>query len=66
VSPNVPVGDGDVAYVQLRSGERLVKLVTRTDDGYLLASVNPQYAPRFVRNDDVEHVHRIAYARLLR
>lgn len=66
VSPNVPVGDGDAAYVQLRNGERLVKIVTRSEDGFVLTSVNPQYQPRFVRNDDVEHIHRIAYARFLR
>jgi phage repressor protein C with HTH and peptisase S24 domain len=66
VSPNVPVGDGDPAYVQLRTGERLVKLVTSSAEGFVLESVNPQYRPRFVREDEVEHIHRIAYARFLR
>jgi DNA-binding XRE family transcriptional regulator len=51
VSPNVPVNDGDAAYIQLRNGERLVKLVTRSEDGFVLESVNPQYRPRFVRSD---------------
>lgn len=66
VSPNVPVDNGDPAYVQLKNGERLVKIVTRDEGGIVLESVNPTYRPRIVQPDDIEHIHRIAYARFLR
>jgi phage repressor protein C with HTH and peptisase S24 domain len=66
ISPNIAVGDGDIAYVQLKSGERLIKIATKTGDGWLLTSANPAYAPRSVKTDEIEHVHRVAYVRLLK
>lgn len=61
-----PVGDGDVAYVQLRNGERLVKIATRVTDGWLLTSANPAHPPRQVHVDEVEHIHKVAYVRFLK
>ena len=66
ISPNVPVGDGDIAYVHLTSGERLVKRVRSAPAGYVLESANPAHGARFVSKADVEAVHRVAYARLVR
>lgn len=61
-----PVSDGDVAYVQLRNGERLVKIATRVTDGWLLTSANPAHPPRQVHVDEVEHIHKVAYVRFLK
>jgi phage repressor protein C with HTH and peptisase S24 domain len=62
VSPTHVVNDGDLAYVQLKSGERLVKLVTRHKSGLWLSAANPAYPPRFAANDQVVIVHRVVYA----
>lgn len=66
VSPNIPVGDGDLAYAQLKSGERLVKIARKQNGGWLLSSANPAYEPRYVSGDQVEHIHRVAYVRFLK
>lgn len=66
VSPNIPVGDGDLAYVHLKSGERLVKAVQRDPNGWILESYNRDYPPRFVRRPEVESIHRVAYIRTLK
>lgn len=63
VSPNVTPRDGDEVYVQLLSGERLLKIVRRVADGYLLESANPAYEPRFVKREEVGAMHPIIYAR---
>jgi phage repressor protein C with HTH and peptisase S24 domain len=66
VSVIQPVGDGDLAYVQLKSGERLAKIATRQTDGWLLTSANPAYPPRAVRIDEIQHIHKVAYVRFLK
>lgn len=63
VSPNTPVRDGDEAYVQLLTGERLVKTVHRSGEGWVLESANPAYPPRFVSASDVGAIHPVLYAR---
>jgi phage repressor protein C with HTH and peptisase S24 domain len=63
VSPNVPVNDGDEVYVQLLSGERLIKIARRVSDGWLLESTNPAYEPRFVQKSEVGAIHPVLYAR---
>lgn len=63
VSPRTPVEDGDEVYVQLESGERLIKLAFRTDDGWRLESINPNYAAREVRADAVASIHAIVWAK---
>jgi phage repressor protein C with HTH and peptisase S24 domain len=66
ISPNIPVGEGDLAYVHLKSGERLVKMVHKHPSGWLLESFNREYPPRFVESADVIALHRIAYVRTLK
>lgn len=66
VSPNLAVGDGDWGYVQLKNGERLIKLVHRHPAGYTLESLNRNYPARFVARDEVAQIHRIAYLRILK
>lgn len=63
VSPNIPVNDGDEVYVQLLSGERLVKVARRVAGGWLLESSNPAYEPRFVRKSEIGAMHPVIYAR---
>lgn len=66
ISPNIPVGEGDLAYVHLKSGERLVKMVHKHPNGWLLESFNREYPPRFVDNAEVSALHRVAYVRTLK
>lgn len=66
VSPNLSVGDGDWGYVQLKNGERLIKLVHKHPAGYTLESLNRNYPARFVARDEVARIHRIAYLRILK
>jgi len=63
VSPNLPVRTGLRCYVQLKSGERLIKQVRRTISGWLLESINQAYESREVRDDEIEFMHRIVWAR---
>ncbi len=63
VSPNMPVRTGLRCYVQLKSGERLIKQVRRTIGGWLLESINQAYESREVRDDEIEFMHRIVWAR---
>lgn len=66
VSTIQKVQDGDVVYVQLRDGERLIKLATKQNGGWLLTSANPAYQPRYVHADAIEHIHKVAYVRFLK
>lgn len=66
VSVTKPISDGDVAYVQLKNNERLVKIATRVTDGWLLTSANPAHAPRQVNIDEIEHIHKVAWVRFLK
>ena len=65
VSPNahVKAKQGDNAYVQLHSGERLIKRVRKQAGGWILESYNRAYDTRFVPVDEVGSVHRIVYAK---
>jgi phage repressor protein C with HTH and peptisase S24 domain len=65
VSPNVRVRSGAFAYVELLSGERLLKRVHRQPGGWNLESLNTAYPPRFVRDDEVGVMHKIMYGRSL-
>lgn len=63
VSPNLPVHDGDEVYVQLLTGERLIKIARRVAGGWLLESTNPVYEPRFVKKSEIGAMHTVIYAR---
>lgn len=63
VSPNLPVRTGLRCYVQLKSGERLIKQVRKTIGGWMLESINQSYESREVRDDEIEFMHRILWAR---
>lgn len=65
VSPNIPVKSGHRVYVELHSGERLVKVARRQKNGWILDSVNPAYEPRFVADEEVGTMHKIVYGREL-
>lgn len=65
VSPNAVVKSGTFAYVELLSGERLIKRVHRQPGGWNLESLNAAYAPRFVPQSDVGVIHKIMYGRSL-
>lgn len=66
VSPNLAVEDGGLSYVQLTSGERLIKVIHKHPAGFTLESFNRAYAPRFVAREEVKAVHRIAYIRTIK
>lgn len=66
VSPNLSVTSKGLGYVQLRNGERLIKMVHVQPGGYTLESFNRAYAPRFVAREEVDAIHRIAYIRTLK
>lgn len=63
VSPNLPVSDGDEVYVQLLTGERLIKIARRVPGGWLLESTNPAYEPRLVKKSEIKAMHPVIYAR---
>lgn len=63
VSPNTAVADGDEVYVQLLSGERLLKIAYKQSNGWVLESANLAYKPRFVLTADVGAIHPILWAR---
>jgi phage repressor protein C with HTH and peptisase S24 domain len=65
VSVIQPVADGDLAYAQLKAGERIATIVARVNRGWLLSSANPAYAPRFVPKEEIECIHKIVYVRTL-
>jgi phage repressor protein C with HTH and peptisase S24 domain len=64
VSPNLPVANGDAVYVQLKSGERLIKIARRAAGGFILESINPAYEPRFVKKSEIDLIHPIVWARV--
>lgn len=63
VSPNIPIADGDEGYVQLKNGERLIKVVHRMDGGWVLESWNPAYPARVVKLEEVSAIHPVIYSR---
>jgi len=64
-SINESVTDGDLTYVQLKSGERFAQIAARHSCGWLLSSANPSYPPRFVADDQIESIHKVVYVRFL-
>lgn len=63
ISPNLPVNNGDEVYVQLLSGERLIKIARRVATGWILESTNPAYEPRVVTTSEIGAIHPVLYAR---
>ena len=63
VSPALAVRDGDEVYVQLTSGECLVRLLHTSGGGYLLQPYNPAHHPRLVGLSEIEAMHVIVYSR---
>ena len=63
VSPGLRVQDGDEVYVELASGECLVRLVHTVQGGFMLQSYNPAYAARFVKPKQVQTMHVVLYSR---
>ena len=63
VSPGLRVQDGDEAYVELASGECLVRLVHTVQGGFMLQSYNPAYTARFVKPKQVRTMHVVLYSR---
>lgn len=63
VSPSTPVTDGDEVYVQMLSGERLLKVARRVRGGWLLESYNPAHAARFVEQSEIGAMHVVLWAR---
>ncbi len=60
------LGDcGAFAYVELVSGERLIKRVHRQPGGWNLESLNAAHPPRFVQEAEVGIIHKIMYGRSL-
>jgi phage repressor protein C with HTH and peptisase S24 domain len=63
-SPRTPIEDGTTVYVQLVTGERLIKVAYREETGWRLESMNRQYEPKHVTDDAVEAIHRIVSVNL--
>lgn len=63
VSPNIPIADGDEAYVELLSGERLIKVVRKLPGGWLLESYNPAHESRHVKRAEIGTLHPIVWIR---
>ena len=63
VSPDSRVQDGDEVYVQLVSGECLVRLVHTVQGSFMLQSYNHAYPARFVKPKGVRAMHAILYSR---
>ena len=63
VSPALAVRDGDEVYVQLASGECLVRLLHTSGNGCILQPYNPAHHARLVRQSEIEAVHVIVYLR---
>lgn len=63
VSPSTPVDDGDRVYVELHSGEHLIKIARRMAGGWILESANPGHAPRVVKNAEIKSMHAVVWTR---
>ena len=63
VSPDSRVHDGDEAYVQLVSGECLVRLVQTVQGSIMLQSYNHAYPARFIKPKGVRAMHAICNSR---
>lgn len=63
VSPNIAAADGDEVYVQLLSGERLIKVARKVVGGWWLESYNPAHETRPVRRSEIGAMHPIVWIR---
>ena len=63
VAPGRRFADGDEVYAQLASGERAIRLVTKTSGAYLLQPYNHAFPARLVKRRDVHALHVIVYSR---
>ena len=63
MSPELEVRDGDEVYVQLASGECLVRRLHTSRGGYLLQPYNLAHNGRVVGQEEVEAMHAIVYSR---
>ena len=63
ITPNELVGDGKPAVIELVGGSRLLKILHRSEDGYLLESVNRSCPPRMVPFEKVSRTYQVRYAR---
>ena len=64
VAPSRRVQDGDEVYVQLASGERLIRLAQTARGGYLLQSYNHAYRTLLVQRKDIHAMDVIVSSRL--
>lgn len=64
VSPNLPVIDGEIVYVELLTGERLIKIARRVDGGWVLESANPAYSSRVVPANAIGAIFPVVYMKL--
>ena len=62
VSPELVVRAGDEVYVQLASGECLVRLLHTSRNGYILQPYHPAHHARLVRQGEIEAMHVIVYS----
>lgn len=63
VSPGLRVQDGNEVYVELTSGECLVRVVHTVQGGFMLQSYNSAYTARFVKPKEIQAMHVILYSR---
>ena len=62
--PGRRVTDGDEAYVQLASGERLIRLVRTTRGGHMLQAYNHTYRTLLMQRTDIRAMDVIVSSRL--
>jgi phage repressor protein C with HTH and peptisase S24 domain len=60
--PRLTCRDGDYAVAILTSGERLVKRVFRTTNGWVLHSENALFTDRTVSDDEIVALHRVKHS----
>lgn len=62
VSPGTPLRPGDRIVVRTTDGEVMAKeLLTQTDDGMELGSLNPAFSPRHLARSDISWLARIQW-----
>src|SRR5262249_4165651 len=63
VQPGAPVRRGDRVIVRTLSGEVMAKLLgRRSEENVELLSLNPAYAARTLRGEDIDWIARIVWA----
>ena len=63
-TPGRRVQDGDEVYAQLRSGERLIRLLRAVHGGCMLLSYNHAYSPLLLRRKDIRAIDVVVSSRL--